>query len=312
MNKFLKILYILIIITFLFMMANIAEVNKVSNFFEDNKALFMEDDKALISGSIIGNYHDQTEAYIKQTPLFEETFDQENYHIKVSIYPFVQFKDDQAVNALAILITDLEINDDNALLIDDDTHILKASITFDKPISLNDENVVNVTETFTNTYENSTKLLVIQQDKINTPNGYAEYQQIIISYQLKSNMEQDLVMLVNSDLSEQIPSDQFDASYDRDINDVTSTEIDLLSTYGLNQYKDQSNIYYNEALLESLQSYNSLYFKYMSIGVLIVGVTTYFIFFHKYVLKKLRDKKAQKLKAYEAVKEALIKEENNK
>jgi hypothetical protein len=294
------------------MMANIAEVNKVSNFFEDNKDLFMENEKALISGSIIGNYHDQTEAYVKQTPLFEETYDNDRYHIKISLYPFVQFKNDQAINALALVITDLEINDDNALLIDDDKHILKASITFDRAITLNDTEVVNVTEIFTNTYENHTKLLVIQQDKINTPSGYAEYEQIIISYQLKSNLNQEMVMLVNSEISDQTPADLFDESYDRDIKNVLSTNIDLLSIYGLDQFKDQLEIYYNEYLLKSLQSYNSLYFRYMSIGVIIVSIATYFIFFHKYVLRKLRDKKANKQKAYEAIKEALLKEKNNK
>lgn len=306
MKNLFKYLYFILVIFFFFIMANIAEVNKVSNFFQDNRDVMASSDQALISGTVVGNYHDKTEAYVTNLPLYEETFESDTNQIRIAIYPIVQFKNDDIADALAILITNLEINDESAELIDDETNLLFANIIFSQPITLNDTQVSEVSETFTNTYHNHTKLLIVQQDKIYTDQGFAEYEKITISYQLTTDNQKKLVVIQNSDLTSDSINDQFEGSYNRDIKHVISDNINLKDVYGLSNYKNEPALYYNSAFQESIQSYNILYVTYMGIGLGIVIIITYVLFFHKYVRQMIREKKQDKQKAYEAIKKEML------
>lgn len=306
MKHLFKYLYFILVIFFFFIMANVAEVNKISNFFQDSKELMVTSDQALISGTIVGNYHDKTESYVSNTPLYEETFESETNQIRIAIYPLVQFKNDAAVDALAILITNLDIGDENVQFIDEETNLLFANIKFSEHITLNDKEVTEVTETFTNTYHNHTKLLIIQQDKISTEDGFAEYEKITISYQLTSGNDRKLVVIQNSDLTSDDIIDQFDVTYDRDTKDVTSDKINLKDVYGLSNYENEAALYYNPTFQESLQSYNTLYVRYMGIGLVIVIIVTYLLFFNKSVLVMIKLKKQNKQKTYEAIKKEML------
>ncbi|MDV7402020.1 hypothetical protein RZS08_61935, partial [Arthrospira platensis SPKY1] len=98
------------------------EAAKVVNFLRDNEESFMSDHRKLISATVIANEHNQTDVYISNQPLFIQEFSNEFTAVTVSIYPLVQFRKDEAQNAIAILLTDLKITDSIATKDEDDYH----------------------------------------------------------------------------------------------------------------------------------------------------------------------------------------------
>lgn len=307
-----RIIYILLIGLITFFVASFSEAAKVVDFLDNLEENISTNERALIAASMIANNHDGTDVYVKNTPIYEESFLSTQYKVDVSIYPLVEFKDEKAHNSIAILLTNLEINDELAALNDDDYHIIGANISFDRNLEVGNSDSFN--ESMTTLYDDTLRLIVINQEKLNTTTGPAVFKQITFTYASDSGSEVILAILSNSDLMTISYNDAFDESFDRDIKQLTPDALDLFSVYGINQL-DNVNIYYDETLVDTLSSYNWYYVKNIGIEIAIVLPITYLLFFHKYVFEIMRNKKRIKnekeILERNKIRQDIINKENN-
>ncbi len=291
-----SIIYIIFIAALTYIVATFSEAEKVNQFLSDHREEFENNEKALIMGSVIANEHNATEGYILNDPLFSETYQSTSHEVAVSIYPLVQFKKDKGQNSIAILLTNIKIENDRAVLDDHDLNKLNIQLEFDRDLGIGDGKQSIFKEPMTTLYDNTGRLMIINHDLLETPSGLAILKRISFSYELDTNFDQTLVELTNSNLVDLAYTDIFDGYYHRDINLLTEENLDLISQYGLTNIKSKPEIYYPEELIASFSTYNSVFIKYIGIELLIVLPLTYFLFFHKLVKLYIKAKKETHIK----------------
>lgn len=285
-----RITYIIFIGFVTIIVTTFSEATKVVNFLGNNQSEFMSDDRMLIAATVIANNRDSTDAYVLATPLYYQTFDNEVATLSVSIYPLVEFKGSKANNAIAILVNTIEINDELALKDGDNYHIIQAEIVFDRDIQVGQQNKRYFEEYMTPLYDDTGRLIIIKEELLQTSTGIALFQSISITYQV-TGATQTLVTLSNSELTNITPNDLFDLSINRDLILMTEENVDLLSQFGLNSLSGNNSIYYNPDLITEFNRYNRYYFIYIGIEFLFVLPITYFLFFHKYIRRNIREKR---------------------
>lgn len=296
MNKWFKILiYIMFIMIITYLVVTFAQASIVVDYLKDQENEIHEDPLKLISATAIANTHDGRDVYVLKDPLYKTSFisDSTSNSLSVSIYPFVLFNDDHETDMMAIVVSDFQIDDSNAVLDDDDYHILQAYITFDDTVTINDYEAQTFTETFVTTFDDKMKLLFVDVSLFEHTN----IKDIQFFYPTEQGFEETLVTLSNSELSSINNSGIFDSSFDRDIKEVTVENLAISKVFS-NDYETNTFIYYNASWLESLKDYNSYYIKYAIYEMLFVIPLTYLIFFHKQVRQKTKNNKALKMKAY--------------
>ena len=288
-----RIIYILFIGALTFVIASFSEASKVVNFLEDNRNELMADDHKMIVATSIANLHDKSDAYVLKTPLYEQTFELPDFKLKLSIYPFVTFNKDKVSNQLAFLVTDLSVSDTLASKDDNDDHLVYTEFVFDRELDVENQNKQVFMELMTPLYDDTGRMIIINQDLLKTPSGQAQFQTISIAYELSSGQKQTLVVLANSLLIENKPSDMFDVSIPRDIAVLSETNLDFANQYGTLNLENEPAIYYDSIWLERLDSYQSIYVRNILIELAIILPVTYFLFFHKHVLRHIKQKKKE-------------------
>lgn len=296
MNKWFKILiYLMLVMIVTYFVISFTQASIVVDYLKDQETKIKDDPLKLISATAIANMHDGRDVYVLREPLYEESFrhDISEDLLDISIYPFVQIKNNDSTNMMAILVNHLNISDTSAMLDENDYHILKARITFNDYITINDYSAQQFTETFVTTYEDSMKMLFISVDLFRG----TEIKRIEIIYDTENNLEKTLVTLSNSNFESINENGLFSSTFNRDIKEVTTSNLLISNKYDDN-YTSHFNIYYDEMWLKTLSDYNSYYIKYAIIEMLFVIPITYLVFFHKYVKRSVKTRKAQKNEAY--------------
>ncbi len=307
-NRFVKIaIYFLFVFFVTYLVVMYAEANKVVDFLRDLQTEIEDDPQKLISATLVANNHNGTEVYVKKEPLFIETFESttNNRSVTVSIYGVVEFRDDDAHNAIIIMLTDLDLQDDDAYLDNDDYNVLNANIKFDQSITINDYTSTTFYETFANSYSDSKKMILLNTKLFESNGSTANFERIDITYRLSNETDITLVTLYNEENLTITLNDSFDASYDRDISGITSNQMDILNQYGLTNLESNSEIYYNPEFNEVLNTYNSYYFRFAIYELIFVAPLTYFVFFHKNVKKQMEISKKVKIRQQKERQETL-------
>ena len=155
-----RIIYIIFIGAITFVVATFSEAAKVVNFLQDNETELKSNSQALIAATVIANEHNDTDVYVLKTPLYEEAFEREDVSLTISIYPLVKFKSEKAVNAIAILITDLEIKDTLAKKDDNEENIIYAELGFDRDLNVSNTEKRLFTEYMTPLFDNSGRMIL--------------------------------------------------------------------------------------------------------------------------------------------------------
>jgi len=268
-----------------------SEAEKVVTFLHDQETELLADNTKLLAATAIANSHDGTDAYVLKTPLYETTMSIPTASLDLSFYALSEVKGDTSVDCLAILVTDLSIEDDESALNDDDYHDLTATLEFSASVTFGDTSARTFEETFITLFEDSSKLILVQYSKLTADEPIA-FSEISIGYALESGLIQPIGSVEPTHLS------------------VLSPENILLSeTYG-ETYKTDASIFYDSSYVKTLSSYNILYVKNIAIELLLIGPLTYFIFFHKHVRARWKEKQALKKQAeasrYEALKKEIL------
>lgn len=283
-----RIIYIIFIGAITFVVATFSEAAKVVNFLQDNEVVLKENKQALIAATVIANEHNGTDVYVLKDPLYQQTFEQPSTSLTVSIYPLVKFKEGLSMNAIAILVTDLDIKDTLAKTDDNDEHIIYTELVFDRDLDVSNTDKRLFTEYMTPLFDNSGRMIIINQDVLMTSSGQAIFQTLSFSYEVQSGDKITVVVLANSNLVTDQPSDIFDQSIPRDIAALTEENLDLVTQFGTENLTQNTAIHYDASWLEKLNSYNYIYVRNVLIEFAIVLPITYFLFFHKYVLRRIR------------------------
>ncbi len=289
MNKFIKIaIYVMLMIFITYLFMSLAQASIVVDFLRDQQSEVEGDPYKLIAVTAIANQHDGSDVYVQKNPIYTESFETNNHSADISIYPFVLFRENETNNFIAIIITDLEIDDPTAYLDDDEYHQIKADITFEDEITIGDYTASSFEETFATGYDDTTKLIFINTSLFNT----TEIRHINFSYTLDNEEDATLVNLANSTYENIDTNDLFDASFDRDLINVTSSNIYIANTYGTNP--DHSDLYHDANWLNILDSYNRYYIRNALYELIVILPLTYFMFFHSRVRVKMKENKEKK------------------
>ena len=284
-------IYILFIAAITYLVGTLSEADKVQDFIASQKEIIEDDNLKLISTVIVANQNDGTEALIEIEPLFTESYLSTNFDVTVYIYSFVKLKGNNAVNSVAIMIRDLRLDTDD---LQEDTYhdtLLKADIRFNQMVTVGETSKQEFSEVFATLYDDQTKLIIIDYDKLNgeTP---IEFESITIKYVLTNATEPNLVVLTNSDLALVSTDDKFDGTFDRDIKNVNKENIQLTVKYGLNNLTPNDNIFYDPSVYDQLQAKAlGIYARNISIEFVFVAILTYFIFFHGSVVRSIKENK---------------------
>jgi len=285
-----RIIYIIFIAAVTYLVATFSEASKVVDFLVDRKEELMADDRAMIAATVIANNHNKTDVYVLASPLYEETFESITHHVKVSIYPLVEFKNNSGYNSIAILLSHIDIKDDQAIKNDQDEHLIDIQLEF----HLNSGTVLGNTNIFkepmTTLFDNTGRMIVIHYDLLKKPTEVAQLKSIVISYAVSNSIDETFVNLSNSDLIEVTANDIFAGNFNRDIQNASPKNLDILSIYGLEDFQTHSDIYYNDMFISELDSYNYYYLRNIAIELVIVLPITYFLFFHKHLKRRKREK----------------------
>src|SRR5690606_6292080 len=147
---------------------------------------------------------------------------------------------------------------------EDDYRIIQADIEFNQVVTIGQTSRQVFNETFITVFDDSTKLILFNYDALSAPSNI-DVKSIAITFQPITGNKATLVDLNNSDYSDITNNDFFDASFDRDIMNLSSDKIDILTIYGLNNFETHNDLYYNDELLSLLESYN--YYYFINIGI---------------------------------------------
>lgn len=290
-NWFFIILYIIFIGMATFMVSLYTEAQKRVDFLKDLQSEVEEDNVKLLAATLIANRGDGTNAIIFKEPLYEQHFIDGEDEVGLYIYKVAENLRSYE-HSLAILIRDLNITDTSLLKDEDDYSTIRATIKFNQEITIGQTNKQTFEETFITLYDDTSKLLLINFDRLKAESTIS-FESIHIAYDDINYFSRELVTLYNSDLVNQIP-DKFSNTYQRDIKLITSDEIKFLSDESLSDIKNNIKLYYDATLISKLNKLNSLYLINISLLLLVVIPLTYFIFFHKEVYTRYKLKRSAK------------------
>ncbi|MDY0295629.1 MAG: hypothetical protein RBQ71_07485 [Acholeplasmataceae bacterium] len=238
--------------------------------------------------------------YHQETPVYTYVSESDTHFVKLSVYPIGISNEGTYYDGVMIFINQLAIYDDGVLV---EKPILKITAHLsDATYKLNDELIDNPSVVFDSTKEfpysyAPTLFLVYADDYLKIPETetFATIDMITVEYSTGARGEDgqyayDTTMLLIATDSE-APEAAYNKATDMVLNessfrltesfgdDLSAEEIETL---GLNVTKG------------SLKEFNGVIVKTMSIYGLIVIALTYIIFFHKFVVEKIRAKRLDK------------------
>jgi len=302
----LVILYIAFIGFAASLVATYTEAERVITFLRDVEYEVQDDPYKLLNATVVANNRlDKKFAIIQIEPLFEEVYTAEDHALKVSIFTLIEYHPNQTNNALAILIDDLRIDDENLFKDEDQYSAIEADIIFNEPVKIGATEKVTFTESFITLYNDESKLMLMNYDRLETDEVIFKY--IQFKYKRFDDLRENLLILNNEEVSTQ-QGDKFSETYNRNIETLSKENIDLISKGVLDNYQNNNAYYADDSYIAKLDSYYYIYIKNMGIFIGLVAIATYFIFFHKYVYESYKLRKETKRKEHlEKVSEAKTK-----
>lgn len=287
--------YILFIAVLTYFVATYTEAEKVVTFLENQETEISDNNLKLLSATVAANRNDGTDAIIKKEPLYQEIFVEGDNKVEVYIYTLIEYHESQSNHALVILLKDLSIDDDTLYQDEDQYSQIKAYIEFNDMINFGSTKTRSFNETFVTLYNDKQKLILFNYDRLESQLPIV-FKYIQISYQDENGMFKSFVNLNNSDISSK-QADVFNESYERDIKGLTENDISLIDQGLLVDFKSNHTLYY-DGISSLLDSYNSLYFKNISIELLFVIPVTYLVFFNAYVISYFKEKRSANKEAH--------------
>ncbi len=243
---FVTSLYVILVAFATVFTATYSEAEKVVTFLQEQKTELLQDNTKLLAATAIANNHDGTDAFVLKNPLYSTSMTLPAVSLDLSFYAVSEVKKDEFVDCLAILVTDLSIEDDASLINTDGYHDLIATLGFSTTVTLGETSARTFSETFITLFEDSSKLILIEYSKLvaNEPIAFSE---ITLGYALDTGVNQPIGSVESSQLSLLSPEN-----------------IEISQTYS-ETYKAAPEIFYDSSYVRKLSSYNILCVKNLAI-----------------------------------------------
>lgn len=283
------------LLTIFFIVSTVLASRRV-DYLTDNKDLLNNSDYDYISMTLIFFNNDDTKTYVVKEPLYKETFEKRDNNnslqekITISIYSVIEHRNNNFDDLFAIVIDDLLVRDPFYLEDIDDLPILEISMTLNEtPLNFETRHLKDPLFVIPGSNK---RVAFFKFDSFKTASDYAKIEKLIFSYKLKNDMpDKTLVTLSNKDLYDEIYQDNFEDTYNRNINNLTKEKI---------IYGDKDNLNNNELIF-----HNSIYSKLfrqttkmfilpLVLDFIFLIAAYYLLFYHKYVIIKLKQKRNQK------------------
>ncbi len=252
----------------------------------DNDAVYLKGINTLMNLE----YHQENAIYTSP-----ESTDTE--HIKVSVYAIGIKNDGKYYDGMMVFVNELEIYEDGKLV---ENPIIKITADLsDKTYKFNDELtdtpyvVYDSTKAFPYSYA-PTLFLVYAEDYLLIPDteNYATVNRISVSYSNGEINEEGQYVFNPTLLFAGANEEVSEAAYNKAINlNLNESSFRLTETFGDELSLDEIETLNLNTERGSLKEFNGVIVKTMLIYGLIVLALTYVLFFHKFVMAKIRNKR---------------------
>jgi hypothetical protein len=261
-----SIIFLVLASTGSFFLATYVEAAKTSDFLI-NQQMRIEDDKhELVLGTAIANGHGDYDAFVFEEPLINIQINSATIQMVLDFYRLVYVKDNLLTYNLAMLMTQVIIEPNMGLLIDDE-HQLKIEIIFDQSITVNNAIQNEFIETPITLYNDEQKLAIFEVNSL-----LNKYPSLLIS-----SMQIGYLNVNNSiQYSYQLTDSQLNAIQ---LNQVILPDISMDAFNG-------DDIFYDPSLLTSLRQLNWYYVSHFSVYFGLIITIGYLIFLKPKKLKQ--------------------------
>ena len=317
MRKFFQFLFFIFIILTVFFI--------VSLILSERGKIFLENHQDLLDGSVynyismvsIAHNNDNTISYIEKEPLFKETYTLLNDNdiiskLTISFYALIEKNENSFNNALAIIINDIYFKNDMAIKDEFGIPIIDLNIHFNEPILFNTNYYEKSKETFIPIKGSLKRILLFNHENLKNENNYVEFEKIELTYRMSSELDHSFLILSNSLFDSNVYSDDFDPSFNRDLKNVSVLNRSLLNKYNLDDLNDYPELYYNEELIILFKKFDFRLIYYLLIDISVLLVLYYLLFYHKYVMINIRQKRKLKQEKKRKLLEKYLNEKDGK
>lgn len=326
LDKISKVLFFIFVIITTYIVISFAEVSKIESFIEDQKGLISSSgeyyDYELIQTTSLTYTNKKYEAYIYKEPLFKEHFEYKDnsdkliYEFDLVFYKYIESYKKVNNSSLAIIINNLVINDEQIFLSDRENPVIDLDIEYDQPFIYSNHEYSKSIERFQPFEGLNSYILLINYGVLKNNDGFVNFKNMNFKYRVLGDdtTYKPLLSLYNEDFyNDEEPfdiEDSISSDINRSLKTIHSSNV-VFTDSDLNALKLTSDFYHNVNNSKALSKKNFYYFKYLGIELSIVLVVTYFLFLHKDVMILVRNKKMNKQKEIELLKQKLKEDEEN-
>jgi hypothetical protein len=232
-----------------------------------NQQQRIEDDKhGLVLATAIANGHGDYDAFVFEEPLLNLQINDDDIQLEFDVYRLVYVKDNRYTFNLAMLMTNINIEPNRGLLINDEYQI-KIEIIFNQAITVNNAIQNEFIETPITLYNDEEKLAIFEVNSL-----LANYPSLLInSIQIGYLNVSSSIQYVYQLTEQQLNSIQLNQVI---LNDLSNDAI------------AREDVIYDSSLLTSLQQFNSYYLSHFSVYLGFVITIGYLIFLKPKKLKQ--------------------------
>jgi len=260
MNKigFKIVLFLFLVSIGSYLLATYVEAAKTSDFLINQQQRIENDKHGLVLATAIANGHGDYDAFVFKEPLLNLQINEDAIQMDMDVYRLVYQKDNIFTFNLAILMTNVNL-EPNAGLIIEDEHQIRIEIIFNQSITVNNTIQNEFLETPISLYSDEEKLSIFEVSPL--INKYPSL--LISSLQIGYVNENRSIQYVYQLTEPQLSAIQ--------LNQLILNElpINVLSS---------DDVVYDASLLTSLRQLNSYYLSHFSVYIGFVFITGYFIF----------------------------------
>ncbi|HAX03929.1 MAG: hypothetical protein A2Y45_07575 [Tenericutes bacterium GWC2_34_14] len=293
----LRFFYIMIVSVATLYVYGSANYGRLEAYYEAYMADEIDNDDVYLTGiNTLMNL-----AYYKQDPVYSYTSASDTHNLKLSVYAIGIQNEGVYLDGIMIFVNELDVIDGEGNPIENPIIKVTAHLS-DKTYNLNDELVDTPSIVFDSTKEfpysyAPTLFLVYAEDYLLIPetNTYAMIERISVSYSDGTRDESGQYEYDTTWLLDVANGDPGEAAYNK-VTDFTldETSFRLTEIYGEELTAEEITTLGLVTDRGDLKEFNGVIVKTMVIYTLIVMALTYVLFFHKYIMEKVREKKFEK------------------
>ena len=242
-----------------YLLATYVEAAKTSDFLINQQQRIEDDKHGLVLATALANGHGEYDAFVFEEPILNLQLDEDDIQMELDVYRLVYINDDIFTFNLAILMSNVTLEPNTGLLIDDE-HQIKIEIIFNQSITVNNAIQNEFIETPISLYSDEEKLAIFEVNSLLT-----NYPSLLISSMQIGYLNVNTSIQFVYQLTEQ------------QLNAIQLNQI-ILNGVSIDAF-EQEDVIYDPSLLTSLRQLNWYYVSHFSVYIGLVLTLGYLIFF---------------------------------